>query len=162
MVTLCSTWGCTQTYVFHPNQVPPIKDGDMIMKIVEAPHSPSAAFPIIHMGVRRHSDPSRIAWPSVTEMDAIGAGDVQGLQVVEVTVDTTAKLWRDHGLVWGGAAVSTVLGVGQLNDFDGINFIVASLVAVVVGVEMTLLGTLQAAIFAPDVVVVSYGSPRDY
>ena len=103
------SWGCTRTYIFHPNKVPTIDHGELLMQSTAAPHSPTNAYSIERIAVRTRAHPYQLVAPSQAQLDAIVAQNALDLQTVEIDVGMTGHIWRESGLA--GAGVGMTLGL---------------------------------------------------
>lgn len=99
--------GCQRTWVYRPDQLPPIRSG-----VLEAPLSVGdrpKEWPIESVRITRRDAPDQPVQPTQEELRAMVEGrQPPGVESVEVGVDTSGVVWRDYAAP--GALIGALLG----------------------------------------------------
>jgi len=159
VITALLLTGCNRTFIFGPDQMPKISEGQLHLREVERSHAPVDSFEINRVGLRHLSAPNLLTAPDEAEYAALLEGRPLAVHSIEIDVDASHVHWRDYGL--GGAGVGITLAVlSNLNkDRDGLftnNQSAMVLVTVMTGVVGFLAGLIGGTLASPDVIDMRY------
>ena len=151
--------GCGRTYIFGPDQMPVIADGELHLREFQRSHAPLSSFAIERIGLRHHADNGLLRTPTEQEFAALVAGHPLDVHTIEVDVDASHAHWRDYGLAGAGVGVTLglVASLSQDNDalFGNSNSLML-LGSLTLGFAGFLAGLIGGSLAAPDMIDMRY------